>query len=193
MHQTDAKNNSISQGFCWLVWFMSRPPPQVEVNALLGTFSVTMQSGSIPVSVSGSFMIFLLILDILLKDSWCLCVSFPDLVMLCTQTYTQTLTHRHSELEDGHRLTQIHSHSFHAEWSRAFATQKHTHTQSVHIFSRGTHSCFTCLVVLVGHGMRRRECVSVEEKTWQRGRVGGWEREERGNTQFSSSHAHWLI
>lgn len=94
-------------------------------------------------------------------------------------------THTHRELEEHtHTHTQITRQclSFSCLTARSIS---YTHTQSQYIYlaQELTHSCFTCLIVLVGHGMRLSECVSVEEKTRER---------ERGETLGSGNKWHLL-
>lgn len=60
----------------------------------------------------------------------------------------------------------------------------HTQSQYIYLAQEVAHSCFTCLIVLLGHEMRQRKCVSVEE---MQGRGRKKRREERRSRLIQGS------
>lgn len=181
------------------------PPPQVEVDPLLSTFSISMQQRSFwHDSVFGSFMVFLHSPDILSKDSCSLRVSSPDLVVSRTHMRNMNLK------MDTHRDTQIQSHLTRECFSLSCSTGRNiscTDTQAepvyIYLAQELTHACFTCLIVLVGHETRLRECVSLEEKTREEETRGErregilskdnkWHPLPAGSPRGCFPWAHWL-
>lgn len=97
-------------------------------------------------------MVFLCICDILFKDSHSLSIPSPDLAMVC-----------HTHMHTNSKFAFAHICAFPLHLPNVPHTDTHK-SQYIYFAQEVTHSCFTCLIVLLGHEMRQRKCVSVEEK-----------------------------
>lgn len=176
----DTKNNGISLGFCWPVLFItSRPPPQVECDALPGILSVTMQCGRILLEHTILFWL----LGFIFMHPWHLVQGLMS--PACLLSWPSDVTHTHTHWTWRWTFAHAHTHSATHLWRK-----QRERISVVYLAQELSHSRFACMIVLVGHGMRQRKCVSVEEET------GGKERERRkentGLRQQMASLAHRL-
>lgn len=140
----------------WLtcVIYDSSPSP-AGTTLRWARLSVTMQRVARLESLPHSFMVFLCICDILFKDSHSLSIPSPDLAMVChTHTHTQIV-----EFAFAHTCAS----SFHLQKIPHSHRDTNIHSQYIYLAQEVTHSCFTCLIVLLGHEMRQRKCVSMAE------------------------------
>lgn len=159
-------------GFCWPEWFISgHPPPQVKF-ALCWAHLVLQCRLRASYSLMEYMILFPALFRGIFMHPWhtvqgLMLACMPPVLTLegcaCTCAHwTWKRTHRHSYTTTSAYITE----SSTLPEALVRCTRTYTRSQCIYLAQELTRSCFTCLIVLVGHEMRLLGCVSVEEKRW---------------------------